>query len=113
MKKCSKCRAVKETTQFSKCSARMDGFQNNCKSCNKVDNLKFREQINPQHHAEWQRNNPQRLVELVWKYRKADKGGQIYSIKNPNGEVYIGMTEAHLNSKKVRTQTTFQKRKET
>jgi hypothetical protein len=96
MKQCIKCRESKETTQFSKCSARKDGLQNNCKSCNKQDNLKFRNEINPQHHAEWQRNNPDRLTELVQKYRKADKGGQIYSIKNPDGEVYIGMTEAHL-----------------
>jgi hypothetical protein len=101
MKRCTKCREAKETTQFSKCSSNTDGLQHNCKSCNKEDNLKFRTQINPEHHAEWQRNNPQRLVELVWKYRKADKGGQIYSIKNPNGEVYIGMTEAHLNVRKL------------
>jgi hypothetical protein len=101
MKKCSKCRAVKETTQFSKCSSAKDFLQPNCKSCNKKDNLKFREEINPEHHADWQRNNPQRLVELVWKYRKADKGGQIYSIKNPNGEVYIGRTEAHLTVRKL------------
>ena len=111
MKKCSKCRAVKETTQFSKCSVRIDGFQNNCKSCNKEDNLKFREQINPQHHAEWQRKNPKRLGELVWKYRKADKGGQIYSIKNPNGEVYIGMTEAHLNVRKLEHKQHFKRAK--
>jgi len=97
MKRCTKCGKQKETTQFSKCSARKDFLQDNCKECNKVDNLKFRTQINPEHHAEWQRNNPDRLNELVKKYRKADKGGAIYSIRNPEGETYIGMTEAHLN----------------
>lgn len=101
MKRCIKCREIKETTHFSKCSARKDGLQNNCKACNKEDNLKFRTEINPQHHADWQRKNPQRLCELVAKYRRADKGGKIYSIKNPNGEVYIGMTHALLRVRKL------------
>ena len=73
IKECSKCKSVKETTQFSKCSARMDGLQDKCKSCNKVDNLKFREEINPQHHAEWQRNNQQVVYRILKKHRKADK----------------------------------------
>lgn len=97
MKQCVKCREVKDESNFSKCSARKDGLQWNCKSCNKEDNQKFRTQINPQHHADWQRSNPDRLNELVSKYRKADKGGIIYSIRNPNGDTYIGMTEAHLS----------------
>jgi len=111
MKKCIKCREVQDESNFSKCAARKDGLQWNCKSCNSKDNLKFREQINPKHHADWQRNNPQRLVELVWKYRKADKGGQIYSIKNPNGEVYIGMTEAHLTVRKLEHKQHFKRAK--
>ena len=97
MKRCTKCRTLKEVTRFSKCSRNKDGLQHNCKVCNKEDNLKFRTQINPQHHAEWQRTNPDKLTELVAKYRKADKGGCIYSIRNPDGETYIGMTEAHLS----------------
>lgn len=97
MKRCIKCRESKDESHFSKCEARKDGLQNNCKECNKKDNLKFRTEINPQHHAEWQRNNLDRLSELVAKYRKADKGGAIYSIRNELGETYIGMTEAHLN----------------
>jgi hypothetical protein len=111
MKQCVKCREVKDESNFSKCSVRKDGLQWNCKSCNKEDNLKFRTQINPQHHAEWQKNNPERLAELVWKYRKADKGGRIYSIKNPNGEVYIGMTEAHLNVRKLEHRQHFKRAK--
>jgi hypothetical protein len=101
MKRCTKCGKQKETTQFSKSAARKDGLQDNCKACNKVDNLKFRNEINPEHHANWQRKNPKRLTELVQKYRKADKGGKIYSIKNPIGEVYIGMTEALLPVRKL------------
>lgn len=97
MKQCMKCGETKDLTNFSKSVARKDGLQDNCKACNKKDNLKFRTEINPQHHAEWQRNNLDRLCELVAKYRKADKGGLIYSIRNPEGETYIGMTEAYLN----------------
>jgi hypothetical protein len=111
MKQCIKCREVKDESNFSKCSARKDGLQWNCKSCNKEDNLKFRNEINPQHHSEWQRSNPKRLTELVSKYRKADKGGQIYSIKNPDGEVYIGMTEAHLSVRALEHRQHFKRAK--
>jgi hypothetical protein len=101
IKQCIKCRQHKETTQFSKCSARKDGLQWNCKSCNKEDNLKFRTEINPQHHAEWQRKNPEKLIEIVSKYQKADKSSIIYSIKNPDGLYYIGSTKKYLNVRKT------------
>lgn len=100
MKKCSKCSVVKETTQFSKCSSAKDSLQPNCKICNKKDNLKFRTQINPSHHAEWQRNNTDALYTILRRHRKADKSPLIYSIKNPDNEVYIGMTEAFLSVRK-------------
>lgn len=111
MKQCIKCREVKDVSNFSKCSARKDGLQWNCKSCNKKDNLKFRIEINPSHHANWQHNNPKRLCELVSKYRKSDKGGRIYSIKNPNGDVYIGMTEAYLSVRKLEHRQHYKKAK--
>ena len=112
MKKCSKCRAVKETTQFSKCSSAKDGFQPNCKSCNKKDNLKFREEINPEHHAEWQRKNPQVVYRILKKHRRADKSPLIYSIKNPDNDVYIGMTEAHLSVRKGEHKLHYRKSKQ-
>jgi len=76
------CGETKDVINFSKSVARKDGLQDYCKACNKKNNLKFRTQINPQHHAEWQRNNLDRLNELVKKYRKADKGGA----KKPEGK---------------------------
>ena len=112
MKKCSKCRAVKETTQFSICNRNKDGLQHNCKSCNKKDNLKFREEINPEHHAEWQRNNQQAVYRILKKHRKADKSPLIYSIKNPNNDVYIGMTEAHLSVRKGEHKLHYHKSKQ-
>lgn len=101
MKRCRKCDELKDEAQFSKCAARNDGLQYNCKSCNKKDNLKFRTEINPNHHSEWQKNNPDRLNILVRRYCRADKASIVYSIKNPAGEYYIGSTKKYLNARKT------------
>ena len=111
MKQCIKCREVKDESNFSKCSARKDGLQWNCKSCNKKDNLKFRIEINPSHHANWQRNNPDRLCELVSRYTKADKPGIIYSIKNPAGEYYIGQSKKYMTVRKTSHKTHYNRAK--
>lgn len=95
-KYCGKCRQDLPTTQFSKNSRREDGLQYKCKSCNKIDNEKFRTEINPTHHSIWQKNNSDRVCELVRNYRAADKSGKIYYIKNQSGDYYIGMTLTHL-----------------
>ena len=94
-KQCSSCGKVKDTTQFSKCSSHKDGLQYKCKSCNKVDNLKFRTEINPSHHQKWQWNNVDKYNEYIRKYRRADKIPVIYAFTNPEGKQYIGMTEAY------------------
>ena len=97
MKQCKKCGEVKDYSQFSKKTKSKDGLQDRCKACNKVDNDYFRFELNPEHHAEWQRNNSKRLVEIVAKHRRADKAGVVYALINPNGEVYVGETKTHLN----------------
>ena len=91
-KECSKCGNVKETTQFSKSRANKDGLQYACKRCNSKTNLVFRTD-KPEHHADWQKNNPEQHVRNVARYRKAGTNGLIYSITNPDGFVYIGMTQ--------------------
>ena len=96
MKECSRCGKTKETTQFSKCKANRDGLQYHCRECNKETNLKFRTEINPQHHQQWQDKNWDTFVDYIKKYRKADKTPVIYGITNPEGMVYIGMTEMYL-----------------
>ena len=96
-KQCYNCGKSKDISAFSKRAASKDGLQNKCKECNKIDNHKFRTEINPEHHAVWQKNNYERAKELIKKYRVADKPGKIYFIKNPIGQFYIGMTEAHLS----------------
>jgi len=92
MKTCNRCHKVKDTTQFSKCKLNKDGLQYQCKSCNKETNLKFRTEINPTHHEKWQNKNWDTFTSYVQKYRKADKTPIIYSIKNPDGFQYIGMS---------------------
>jgi hypothetical protein len=91
-KQCQRCHKVKDTTQYSKCKSNKDGLQYQCKECNKETNLKFRTIINPTHHKIWQDNNWDTFTEYMKKYRRADKTGLIYSIKNPDGFQYIGMT---------------------
>jgi uncharacterized FlaG/YvyC family protein len=95
LKQCQTCHKVKDTNQYSKCKSNKDGLQYCCKECNKKTNLKFRTEINPQHHKIWQDANWDTFMEYMRKYRKADKGGIIYAIVNPEGKQYIGMTEAH------------------
>jgi len=109
MIKCKQCDKSKAESQYSKCSSAKNGLQPKCKSCNSKDNLKFRKEINPEHHAEWQRDNPQAFYEIVKKYRKADKSPIIYSIKNPDGFFYIGRTEAFLTIRAAEHRRHFQK----
>jgi len=115
LKECKDCGKLKDITQFSKCSSTKDKLQPKCKECNKKDNLKFRTEINPDHHKIWQDNNWDTFTEYMRKYRKSDKGGRIYAIVNPIGQQYIGMTEAYdkvrfLEHKKHYRQATMGKR---
>jgi hypothetical protein len=98
-KQCNNCGEVKDPTQYSKCSSSKDGLQPRCKKCNKTDNLIFRTE-KPEHHQQWQTINSDKHNEIVKRYRKANKTPKIYSIKNPNGEVYVGRTEMYLNVRK-------------
>jgi hypothetical protein len=94
-KQCADCGKTKDTTKFSKCSKTKDKLQPKCKSCNKKDNLKFRTEINPNHHQKWQDNNWDKFTGYMKKYRKADKVPTIYSFTNPIGQIYIGATEMY------------------
>lgn len=96
-KECNGCGETKETTEFSKRAASADGLQLKCKACNKSDNNKFRTEINPEHHAKWQVNNRSKVNAIHYKYRRADKGGKVYYIINPEGKIYVGMTQMYLN----------------
>lgn len=109
VKQCTSCFKTLPLEQFSKNSKAKDGKQWHCKSCNRKENLKFRTEINPHHHAQWQRKNPNRISELVSKYRKADKGGYVYYITNPNGEYYVGMTQMYPQVRFLEHKNRFKK----
>ena len=111
-KQCNDCCKTLPITEFSKRKASPDGLQLKCKSCNKKDNKKFRYEINPQHHAEWQRNNRERANELVTAYRKGDKAGVIYYIVNPNGEYYVGMTKTPFSVRMLEHKIKYRRWKE-
>jgi hypothetical protein len=96
MKQCNRCHQSKDTSQFSKCKSNKDGLQYKCKQCDKETNLKFRTEINPTHHQNWQDKNWDKFVGYIKSYRKADKMPIVYGITNPEGMVYIGMTEMYL-----------------
>jgi hypothetical protein len=95
-KECNRCHKLKDTTQFSKCKSNKGGLQYQCKQCNKETNHKFRTEINPTHHQKWQWNNVGKYNQYIKKYKKADKLPIIYGIINPEGKIYIGMTEMHF-----------------
>ena len=94
-KQCNDCCKTLPITQFSKRKASKDGLQPKCRGCNSKDNKKFRREINPQHHAEWQRNNRKRPTELVSKYRRASKiGGFVYYIHSLiDDKWYVGFSQ--------------------
>lgn len=95
-KQCTTCLKDLPYEKFSKNSRAKDGKQWSCKECNKKTNHKFRTEINPEHHAKWQRENKDKHIQIVSRFRRADKSSKIYYIKSPDGMYYIGMTQMHL-----------------
>lgn len=96
VKQCTSCFQTLPYEQFSKNKAAKDGKQWHCKTCNRKENLKFRTEINPKHHAQWQKENMDKHIQIVTRFRRADKSSKIYYIKSPEGKYYIGMTQMHL-----------------
>jgi hypothetical protein len=96
MKTCNRCHEVKDTNQFSKCKSNKDGLQYKCKECNKVDNRKFRLEIDPKYQTKWYHKYTQYWTDYMAKYNKADKLPIVYAIVAPDGKQYIGQTMMHL-----------------
>jgi len=112
MKHCNKCGETKEYTQFSKKTKSKDGLQDHCKACNKIENHKFRTEINPEHHSKWQKDNWDHFAEYYANWRRGDKAGKVYAIINPKGEVYVGMTQTPLSVRMVEHRVKFRRMKE-
>jgi len=108
-KLCKECSISKDITQYSKRKASTDGLQPKCKQCNSKDNELFRTE-RPEHHMQWQKDNAHQHTINVARYRKADKPGKIYSISNPNGEHYIGMTNTHISVRMLEHRIHYRRR---
>jgi hypothetical protein len=93
-KNCRECNVTKEDSYFSKCKANKDGLQNKCKQCNRKDNQKFREEIQPDYQLGWYKKHRKEWSKYTLDYKRADNTPTIYGIVNPIGEMYVGMTMA-------------------
>jgi len=107
LKLCKKCENYHPITNFSKKTKNKDGLQDYCKSCNKIDNHKFRI-LKPDYKQEWDTKNPgvQSKIFRNWCKNNAEKlkeiqqrhinswGAGVYEIKNiVTGERYIGASK--------------------
>ena len=93
-KYCSQCREDKPLDQFSKLSSSKDGKQPQCKSCNKVNNARFRKKRpkyqNQYYQTETGRINKRKALDKAWD----SLGAGVYVIVNKeSGSVYVG--ESH------------------
>jgi len=95
---CSKCGITKELTEYHKKTKSKDGLQNYCKSCIKETNTNFRE-TKPEYQKDWFKANSVKWKKYISDWRRADKTPTIYSITNPKGEVYVGMTLMPLSAR--------------
>lgn len=91
-KHCTKCGILKDYTQFSKCTSAKDGHQWHCKECNNKDNYKFRHEIDPTYMNRWFDKHRTHWNEYSNDYQGSNNVNKVYSITNPNGDVYIGFT---------------------
>lgn len=105
-KHCNECGKTKPTSEFHRKTASKDGLQCKCKSCFKKINKNFRE-TKPKYQITWQRNNPERHIQIVSKFRKADKSSKVYYLKAPSGLYYIGMTQTHLSVRLIEHKVKF------
>lgn len=92
MKQCTKCKEIKDYTQFSKCKRNTDGYQYHCKICNNADNQRFRDEIDPEYMTRWFSKHKEKWNDYVKAYSTVGNTNTVYSITAPDGKVYIGHT---------------------
>jgi exonuclease VII large subunit len=95
MKKCGKCKEVKELIEFNKCKSHKDGLQPKCKACVKQyfkeyyqENAEERRQYNKQYYQDTIEERKQYKEQ----YQKSLKDGlhHVYYLPNHN---YVGITD--------------------
>lgn len=67
VKQCTKCKTVKDLTEFHKDKARADGYRCCCKSCRKQHSVKYRKQ------------NKEKIQKCNRKYRATVKGREVHA----------------------------------
>tara|TARA_R110002167_G_scaffold276508_1_gene482469 strand:+ start:293 stop:1003 length:711 start_codon:yes stop_codon:yes gene_type:complete len=72
MKKCTKCKVEKELTEFYKHNSNKDGFNNQCKSCIKEYDKKYKKATQEQ-RKEWRQANKEKINEKRKEYYQANK----------------------------------------
>ena len=98
MKECNKCNEVKPYEEFHKRTYKgVEGLQYSCKTCQKKNNKKYRNDIRPKywnstdgyfsHKENW---------EYISDYRRADEDIKVYLMK-VRDSFYIGVTKCKLN----------------
>lgn len=97
MKKCTKCKEIKDYTKFSKCSSAKDGYQWHCKECNNADNQRFRDEIDPEYMTRWFDKHRDKWNEYLTDYSSSNNINKVYTItSNITGKVYVGLTRRKL-----------------
>lgn len=72
---CNKCLQEKPVSEFQKCRGRVSGYQGSCKVCQNKMTAEYRKRTNM----------------AFWKH-KSGTPYSLYTITNPEGEVYVGYT---------------------
>ena len=95
---CIQCKETKSEKEFYKCKSRPTGLQAKCKTCQKIDGAKFRNQ-NPEYYngsdESYFVKNKEQWNAYQRQFLKADKNSIVYCIETPFG-LYIGSTKAYL-----------------
>ena len=87
---CNKCLLNKPVSDFQKCRARVSGYQGSCRECQNKMTATWREKTN----------------QAYWRHKK-DAPYVIYTITNPEGQVYTGYTGTKPNVRWAKHRASF------
>ncbi len=89
---CRKCAAEKDASEFNKCAAKVNGLQSYCRQCSSGINKSIYDDDREgqiARSAGWNRKNPKRVAENMWKARRRQPGhfkeyADNYRAENPD-----------------------------
>jgi hypothetical protein len=86
LKRCTKCRELKDKSAFSKNKKLSDGLAANCKACNRIYNESYHER-HPDYRANWRKANPD--YSANWRKKHPDYDRNWQRQRSASGIVYI------------------------